>query len=242
MASFAAVGAGFAKNLYNVYALKKGLVQFLTQPQGALIVAFDCQLDEDYQHQVDITDFPVEQGSLVNDHIIVKPFELSFTGVISDTPLHAIETLVTEGVTSIVAATLGPLGTTVGGAGYAAYRMVKNSKAPSVAAYLQLRDLAIKNLAPFTVVTKLDTYKDMLIKSISAPRDNKTGDALTFKIALKQVNIVTAESVNVSLLKEPQISSQESDKGKVQGEKLGSGAEKTAAGRTAGLENFQKAK
>lgn len=211
MSSFATIGAGSAKGLYNSIALNTGRVQFLTK-SGSTIVQFDASISEDYGTDIDITQSPIENGSVISDHVVVKPFTFSMNGIITDTPIKDIASLLTEGATTAVSGLLGPLGTVLGGAGVAAFNAVNGSASPSLVAYIKLKQLALGTppLAPpqpFTVVSKLGTFKNMLITSLSAPRDNKTGDSLTFRLTLTQVTIVQAASVNVSSLGDASLSS-----------------------------------
>ncbi|WP_368234841.1 phage baseplate protein [Anaerotruncus rubiinfantis] len=54
------------------------------------------------------------------------------------------------------------------------------------------------NRQPVTVVTKLHTYKNMLIQSISAPDDFKTQNALDATITFQEVPVATISIVKVS--------------------------------------------
>lgn len=66
----------------------------------------------------------------------------------------------------------------------------------SVNAYTQLREIMAKR-EPVTLVTRLKTYQNMVITSISAPDDVKTMHALRASIYFSQVNIVNVSIVRV---------------------------------------------
>ncbi len=53
----------------------------------------DAALTENHNLSADVTEFPVEDGSTISDHVIVKPRQYSCTGVISNSPLAAIAAL-----------------------------------------------------------------------------------------------------------------------------------------------------
>lgn len=73
---------------------------------------------------------------------------------------------------------------------------VSGGASHSVNAYAQLR--AIMELRePFTLITRLKTYRNMLITSISAPDDYKTMNALRASIYFQQVNVVSVSTVKV---------------------------------------------
>ena len=66
----------------------------------------------------------------------------------------------------------------------------------SVNAYAQLRAL-MELREPFTLITRLRTYQNMLITSISAPDDYKTMNALRASIYFQQVEVVSVSTVTV---------------------------------------------
>lgn len=66
----------------------------------------------------------------------------------------------------------------------------------SVNAYTELREIMAKR-EPVTLVTRLKTYQNMVITSISAPDDVKTMNALKASIYFSQVKIVEVSIVRV---------------------------------------------
>lgn len=66
----------------------------------------------------------------------------------------------------------------------------------SVNAYTQLR-VIMELREPVTLVTRLRTYRNMLITSISAPDDYNTMNALRASIVFQQVNVVSMSTVTV---------------------------------------------
>lgn len=66
----------------------------------------------------------------------------------------------------------------------------------SVNAYTMLRAIMQKR-EPLTLTTRLHTYRDMLITSISAPDDVSTMFALKASIYLQQIKIATVATVSV---------------------------------------------
>ncbi|MDL2289128.1 hypothetical protein LJC32_07145 [Oscillospiraceae bacterium OttesenSCG-928-F05] len=69
--------------------------------------------------------------------------------------------------------------------------------ARSITAFQALRKLQ-QSRQPFTVVTRLHTYKNMLISSISAPDDFSTMNALKAVIMMREIIIVSTQTVTVS--------------------------------------------
>jgi hypothetical protein len=50
-------------------------------------VVLDAILTEDHSYNSRVTNYPVENGLIISDHIINEPETLQITGVVSDTPL-----------------------------------------------------------------------------------------------------------------------------------------------------------
>lgn len=69
---------------------------------------------------------------------------------------------------------------------------------PSVDARAHLESL-LANPEPFTVVTSIRTYENMVIESLSEPRRAGIGHAMRFTATLRQITIVTNERTTVQV-------------------------------------------
>lgn len=67
----------------------------------------------------------------------------------------------------------------------------------SVAAYKALRELQEKR-QPVTVVTRLKTYRNMMLESITAPDDYTTMFALKATVFLREIITVSTETVQIA--------------------------------------------
>lgn len=189
-------------------------VQFIQN--NNTVVQFDASIKENHSKEAVPTEFPVENGQTISDHIIVKPFTLELTGIISDTPIGTAGQILTE-VTTTLASYLAPpaaVQSAVLGVGAAAalFKALSGSKSPSVAAYAQLIQLQA-NALPVTVITTLYRYTNMWIKSITAPRDADTGQALLFTVSLVQLLLVSPSQVNIAVFSNPALSASLADLG-----------------------------
>lgn len=66
----------------------------------------------------------------------------------------------------------------------------------SVNAYTQLRAI-MEQREPVTLITRLKTYQNMIITSMSAPDDYKTMHALRVSVYFQQINIVSVSTIAV---------------------------------------------
>lgn len=201
MASF--VGAGSAAS--GVLVGGNDRVQIQDDKKNT-VVLFDVSVSESYTTTVTPTEFPVEGGATISDHLVRSPIEISFTGIISDTPIGTTSANLKEAGATAAASLLPPLGVAAAGLAYGLYQADSGDPTPSRAAYDKLRRLQSGTAEgqkpqpprPFTLVTKLGTFKNMVIKTLTAPRSATSGGALEFSITFVQIVIVKAQSVNAA--------------------------------------------
>ena len=104
-----------------------------------------------------ITEHPVEDGSVISDHVTLLPTILEIDGRVSDASVALADTLFGKGT-----------------------------------AQDALRELVRlqRNREPFTVVTGLAVYQNMLIENLEVPRDGTDGKSIRFSMTIKEVQIV----------------------------------------------------
>jgi hypothetical protein len=128
-------------------------------------LSFDATPEQDYTGEVDTTDSAVEQGADVTDHARAKPESWSGTAVVSNLPIDATD-----------AAQRGEFKAGSSG-GYARDFFEKLKK---------MKD----DRQLHTLVTPLRTYSNMMITALSSPTRANLGDAIQFKISLKEIRLV----------------------------------------------------
>lgn len=160
---------------------------YLNRSQSAIGEVFiDCSHAEIIEYAQTITDHPVENGESITDHIYTNPVRVKVQGSIIDAPVDifgsvkSVASLFTGGnvLNNIKETYLG-----------------KGRK--QVTAYEALKDLATLN-SVITIVNYWDTFNNMVIESLSFPRDEKTGARLYFEATLKQVTFANVALVTIS--------------------------------------------
>ena len=53
-------------------------------------ISLDATLSEDHSYLARATQFPLENGSFVSDHVVVEPIRLNIRGIVSDTPINLL--------------------------------------------------------------------------------------------------------------------------------------------------------
>lgn len=147
------------------------LVNIQDQDTAQILLTVDVSESETHAGEVDATDHPVEQGANITDHLRPKPRTLSITGLVSNTPIVDNSN-----------GDAGPFPMDQPGPAEAAYSMLE---ARRTAGKLHI------------VSTKLNTYQNMALISVSEPRDDKSGDALQFTLSFKEVLIVFNQTITV---------------------------------------------
>lgn len=135
-------------------------------------IELDVIISESAQTSSIITSNPIENGADVNDHIIINPMTFNISGIVSDTKLSLISTIA---------------------------EFTKESS-PSVEAWEELLELQA-NKIPFTLVTNLKAYDNVVLENLAETQDKNTSNSLHFTANLKEIifvgsQVLTAEQFN----------------------------------------------
>ncbi len=141
-------------------------------------ITLDARMESEDILVNDVTEYPVETGATVSDHIWPKPRRFSIKGFITNAPVK------------FLGVGLNP----VGGIANAVTNPVNYTKK----AYEELeRICAARELVE--IFTPQKTFKNMAIEKISIPSTPADGEALYFTAEVKQVVFVNSLAVAVYL-------------------------------------------
>lgn len=195
-----------------------GLISLFTTTRAKISqMDLDVSVSESHEAAATLSQSEIEQGDQITDNVTLLPIKLTIEGVISKTPLNksaligsaatalggAVGAAQRGGNTKLLgaAATVGVA--SVGGLVSSAFgvgdlegvtdKTGRSSREPSdVWQYLlELRD----RRQPFTVVTALRKYDNMILTSVSAPRSAQNTGAFRFTATMEQVKFVSAQQV-----------------------------------------------
>lgn len=163
---------------------------------GALFVPH-ATLEERHEDEMEITDHPVEQGTVISDHAFKRPSCRHDQFGWSDSPNNS--GLANQLIGA--AANTSPVLQAVIGAAEAVSGVVtlfgsNGAGTPSQAAYQKLLS-AQANRQLFSIYTGKRSYKNMLIKSLATTTDAKTENSLIIRIVCKQILIAQTQTVTV---------------------------------------------
>jgi hypothetical protein len=133
------------------------------------VISFDFDVTQDEAHEWtnDVTQFPVEIGSPITDHIQPLPDKVTLSGMITNSAIGENALAEINGGDDRV---------------QNAFELL-----------LKLKEDRIL----LTVYTKHKIYTDMALKSVNLPRDASIGDSIKFKMEFVNVRLVDTQTVDV---------------------------------------------
>ena len=153
-------------------------------------LVFDAVLEDTTIKEAQITSNPVEFGTEINDHMIIKPTRYVLRGLVTDTPvlpktdfvkLANNTTNINDRLNEIFdSSSVQDFFTNVD----EFTRGVRAKSAWQVLSTLQA------GREPFTVISGLERIENMQIESLRVSQDVSTANSIMFVAQLKQINIV----------------------------------------------------
>lgn len=166
-------------------AAQYGLQSIVVKPKRS-IGAFTAQvtLEETHQDDLEITEHPVQQGASIADHAFKRPAELTVKCAWSDSPSYS----------SLVGGVVGAAVSTLEGV----QSLITGNSASQVREVYQKLLKLQADRVPFDVYTGKRAYKNMLLRSLSVQTQRETENVLMVTAQLKQVIIVSTQTVTIS--------------------------------------------
>ena len=152
----------------------------------------DAVITETHHRQSEVTEYPVEDGVAISDHVKLNPISIDMNCFISDAPANyfGIRDLsdIAEDVINTAFPRRGQRGE------------VPNAESRSpIDAWNYLTTVWL-NRYPITVISSLQIYRNMILTKLTAPKSVATGKSLEFQASLKEVRIVTRAETTLPAL------------------------------------------
>jgi hypothetical protein len=132
------------------------------------IFEFDIVKTREIVYENEITENPVEDGFVTSDHIIKRPIQISFDGLISEA---SVGNSILNGLTRAL-----PFGSTL-------------ERKSLTEAFAKLEELRETRTAIVLEVPKGGIFNNMYVKSLKINDDSTTSKSLKFNITFQQLNI-----------------------------------------------------
>lgn len=171
---------------------------FYTLGSGKIgFIQLDCTVKETHSRTSKVTQNEVEDGSEIADNVILGNEKFTIEGIISATPLPSNDIRdIANTVTQKGFAAISKKGGMIGG------KVLQDAGATikRVIALVQLENFW-KNKVPFTVLTGLKKYDNVIITSLEIPVSPQDGKSLRFTMDCEVIRVVKSKRVKLSNLK-----------------------------------------
>jgi hypothetical protein len=194
-------------------ALLDSVIKIPTKAQIGYL-KLDASISENHVRTADVTENEIEDGSIVSDHIRLRPKSLTMNGQISDFPVSIL------GLGVSTDDILGASRDFISGSNKNAFKdlgdsfknqfasskgatsedLVRRADRSPREAWKYLEELWERKV-PFSVVTGLQRYENMVISNLSSPRNATDGDSLMFSAELKKIKTVESSDVLIPSVK-----------------------------------------
>lgn len=139
-------------------------------------LTLDVTISENHNYSSDITQYPIEGGGNIADHIINKPVNLTVVGFITNSPVKIFGGIL-ERLSSNRA-------------------LIPNRVQSAFTLLTDMREIK----ETFTIVTGLKVYIGMFFKTLSFPRNQGTGDTLRFTATMTRLTTAVSKKIEVQNL------------------------------------------
>ena len=171
-------------------------------------VPMDASISESHERTATISQNEVEDGSNIADHVRLNPERLTMEAIISDTPVTLLASGIGLGIasasqlaTSAVGGVAGQLLSEVVGSGLGTLAGLLTGTPRDPADGFRFLEELWRKRTPFTVVTALKRYENMVIQSLGVPRTASIGKSLRFNITFEQIRIVSSSLITIPAFK-----------------------------------------
>ena len=150
------------------------------------IIACDVVNSENHQMTAEATQYEIEDGSDISDHVINRGKFLTIEGIISDDPITIFDTSILERTISNVTPSIIR--------SKLPYGLSGDSGKPSKEAF-DILEKIYDNKIPLTIITGLKKYDNMIMEDLNIPITSKTIRSLSFTATFRQIRIVSTQFV-----------------------------------------------
>lgn len=168
-------------------------------------IKFDLLISESHSIEAQVSEHPIEDGSVVSDHVRILPRKGSLVGLVTNHPLKTdaklpdwfLEKLNAAGSPSILtqfARQYGFRQSSLSSDDFA--QLVRPSTNRAATAWEKFVEL-VKTKEPVTISTGLEKPENVIVTKVSASRDPDTGDAQKFQVEFQEIRIVKLSEIQI---------------------------------------------
>lgn len=143
-------------------------IRTIIKPETGATIEVDVTPTQDHDLNNEISDFPLEDGSIASDHITVLPNVVELDLTFSDTPISKFNPTV----------------------------QFDSAEGRSRGLFRQLQDIK-KNKVKCLLITGLQSYRNMYILKIGVPRRSGDGKKVSCLTTFKELTILTRAGTGI---------------------------------------------
>lgn len=161
------------------------------------LLKIDATRAEEHSFKAKATQHEVEDGSNISDHVINSGRTITIDGVISDDPI-TITAAAVGNLAGITGNLVGGLGGAVatGAVAKLGSELISSGTKPSKDAVDIFEGIYVLKL-PLMITTSIKTYTNMIMESLSFPRNSRNANSLEFKATFREIRIIESEVVEI---------------------------------------------
>jgi len=168
------------------------------------LLIIDAATEISHQYEQTPTTNPVEDGSIITDHVEIQPEKLTIQGTISEAPI-GIEQALLNNIGGVIATTAGIGGGLKGGifAGAVATlggKLLNNPGTRVQDAFNTIIELRDKSI-PIDIITGLKGYNNMILTNFNPIETAENGDSLVFTASFQRITLVSSDTIALPVTK-----------------------------------------
>ena len=173
-------------NLFDALLGKQRIVIQVAGGSSDPYLTVEVAKSESHTLTANATEFPVENGVTISDHILNKGVVYELSGIISDDPIDYFN----KGALDRFKAPFVEQERIYSSKVSQTRTFTKDS--PSKNAFYLLNILYYQKI-PVNIITDLTEYKNMVMESLAVPRDGQTSRALKFEARFREILLAQSE-------------------------------------------------
>ena len=173
----------------SLFFREEGLGLFSLDKSGKVLnhLPFNLFISEDHELNFRVSEHTLQDGATVTDHVHREPYTVTVEGMFTNHPLKKLEE--TNEVKFKDS--------------YATSEVKSTLSNTALANFEKVKELA-KKREPVRLVCSLEVYPKMIITSIKAQRDSKSGSSIRFTMTLQEIKTVSLKTVTMSYSFQPE--------------------------------------
>lgn len=169
------------------------------------LLEIDATITENHSFSSTPTENPVEDGSVITDHVNIAPREIQLECIITNNPINFRSALIGNaaglvgGVVGRAAQSNITAAVATGGLATLGNKLafVQPSENTRVKTAIDKLLAAWEGASPLSIENALISYKNMVITNMTFNRNKSTGESLFFNLTLKEIRFVTSKVIRV---------------------------------------------